>query len=163
MWTMGLSFKYSWRKIKTELDGEEWSVAYVPLAVTRHKVSQVIHNVSTKQKKIKREHKLDGNMCTCCCSGTLTYETASVAEDDKLLWGFCCGATATTLFPCTNDDTTASVSNCMTTSCQQLHCDTYSTYSTTSNTVWQPFHSQRLPILVQLNINWKPRYLLNVQ
>jgi len=46
MWTVG--FRISWRKMenwrwqhKTEWSGDEWSVAYAPLGVTRHKsVSQ---------------------------------------------------------------------------------------------------------------------------
>ena len=40
-------FKYSWRKmegrLKAELDGEKWSVAYALLAATRHKSSQGSH------------------------------------------------------------------------------------------------------------------------
>jgi len=36
MWTAG--FRYSWRKMEeAELDGDELSVAYAPLGVTKHK------------------------------------------------------------------------------------------------------------------------------
>jgi len=33
--------RWRWQH-KTELDGDEWSVAYAPLGVTRHKSSQAI-------------------------------------------------------------------------------------------------------------------------
>jgi len=34
MWTAG--FRYNWRKMETELDGDKWSVAYDPMRATKH-------------------------------------------------------------------------------------------------------------------------------